>query len=117
MPSPLSEDCWIAASMALTLGGLIVGAWRAEPVSFGITAVGVTGLLFVGWRLTHSQRFGWLLLFGLVGLELWADWVQVVYFRSLVYTEFEIRDPNGYVLVFAERLSTPSRNARSRERR
>jgi hypothetical protein len=84
-----TEDGWVGGSMVLTLGGLVTGAWRAEPRAFGLTALGVIGLLLIGWRVTQSPRLGWLLVFGLVAgvLELWADWIHVVHLRSLVYTD------------------------------
>jgi hypothetical protein len=43
----------------------------------------------VGWYVTRSPRLAWLLAFDLVVgmLELWADWVHVTYFGSLVYTD------------------------------
>jgi uncharacterized protein DUF6989 len=85
-----TEDRWIAGSMALTLVGTIIGGARAEPRAFGVTALAVVGLLLIGWRVTRSPRLEWLLLFGLVAgvLELWADWVHVVHFQSLVYTDY-----------------------------
>lgn len=85
-----AEDRWIAASMALTLGGVIIGGMRAEPNAFGVTALAVVSLLLIAWKVTRSPRLGWLLLFGLVAgvLELWADWVHVVHFQSLVYTAY-----------------------------
>ena len=85
-----TEDRWVIGSIALTLGGIILGALLAEPRAFGITAVIVIGLLFMVWSVTHSPRLSWLLVFGLVAdvLELWADWVHVVYFHSVVYTDY-----------------------------
>ena len=85
-----AEDRWIIASLVLTLGGTILGALLAEPRAFGITALTVIGLLFIVWAVTRSPRLSWLLVFGLVAgvLELWADWVHVVYFHSLVYTDY-----------------------------
>jgi hypothetical protein len=84
------DDRWIAGSVALTLGGIISGAARAEPRAFGVTALAVIGLLLIGWRVTQSPRLGWLLLCGSVAgvLELWADWLHVVYFQSLVYSDY-----------------------------
>jgi hypothetical protein len=85
-----TEDRWIAGSMVVTLGGIVAGASRHEPRLFGITALCVIGLLLLGWKITRSPRLGWLLPFGLVAgiLELWADWVHVVYFQSLVYIDY-----------------------------
>jgi len=84
-----AEDRLVISSMVLTMGGVILGAWLAEPRTFGITALAVISLLLGGWRVTQSRRLAWLLLFGLITgvLELWADWLHVVYFRSLVYTD------------------------------
>jgi hypothetical protein len=81
-----TEDRWVLLSMGITLGGIILGAILAQPRAFGITALLVLGLLLIAWRWTHSPRLAWLLLFGLMAgvLELWADWVHVVYFHSLV---------------------------------
>lgn len=85
-----TEDRWIIGSMLLTMGGILTAASRSRPSVFGITAVAVVGLLLIGWRVTQSPRLGWLMLCGLVAgaLELWADWIHVVYFQSLVYTDY-----------------------------
>jgi len=85
-----TEDRWIIGSIVLTLSGTILGALLAEPRAFGITALTVIGLLLIVWPLIRSPRLSWLLAFGLVAgvLELWADWVHVVYFHSLVYTDY-----------------------------
>ncbi len=85
-----TADRLILSSMLLTMGGVILGAVLAEPNAFGVTAVLVTLLLLAGWRITRDDRLGWLLLAGLVAgvLELWADWVHVEYFKSLVYTDY-----------------------------
>jgi hypothetical protein len=85
-----SEDRLIVASLVVTIGGILVGALLAEPLSFGITSLIVIVMLVVGWRVTRSPRLAWLLLFGLVAgvLELWSDWVHVAYLGSLVYTDF-----------------------------
>jgi hypothetical protein len=84
------EDRWVVGSIALTLIGIVLGALLAQPRMFGITALTVIGLLLIVWSFTRSMRLSWLLLFGLVAgvLELWADWVHVVYFHSLVYTDY-----------------------------
>jgi hypothetical protein len=73
--------------MVLTLGGVILGALLVEPRVFGITALTVIALPFIIWFVTRSLRSSWLLVFGLVAgvLELWADWVHVVYFCSVLY--------------------------------
>ena len=85
-----SEDRLIIGSLVLTLGGIMVGALLAEPRLYGITALVVIGMLIMGWYVTRGPRLAWLLLFGLVAgvLELWSDWVHVVHFGSLVYTDY-----------------------------
>ena len=85
-----TEDRWVIASLVLTLSGIIVGALLAKPRAIGITALIVIVLLLIVWSVTHNPRLSWLLVFGLVAgvLELWADWVHVVYFHSLVYTDY-----------------------------
>lgn len=85
-----TEDRWVIGSMVLTLAGIILGALLADPRAFGFTALIVMVVLFIARFVTQSPRLSWLLLFGLVAgvLELWADWVHVVYFRSLVYTDY-----------------------------
>ena len=89
-PTITTEDYWVIGSIALTLSGIILGVRLAEPRAFGITALIVIGLLFISWSATHSPRLSWLLVFGLVAgvLELWADWMHVVYFHSVVYTDY-----------------------------
>lgn len=84
------EDRLIIASMVVTMGGIVIGALLSAPRAFGITTIIVIGMLIVGWYVTRSPRLAWLLLFGLVVgvLELWADWVHVAYFGSLVYTDY-----------------------------
>ncbi len=84
------EDRLVIGSMVVTMGGVVLGALLSEPRSFGITALIVITMLIAGWRVTRSSRLAWLLLFGLVAgvLELWADWVHVTYFGSLVYTDY-----------------------------
>ena len=83
------EDRLVLGSMALTLAGIVLGALLAAPQAFGVTALAVFALLVIGTRLTRSPRLAWLLIFGLVAgiLELWADWVHVVYIGTLVYTD------------------------------
>jgi hypothetical protein len=85
-----AEDRWVIGSMVLTLAGITLGALLADPRAFGFTALIVMGVLFIARFVTQSPRLSWLLLFGLVAgvLELWADWVHVVYFHSLVYTDY-----------------------------
>ena len=85
-----AEDRWVIGSMVLTLAGIILGALLADPRAFGFTALIVMVVLFIARFVTQSPRLSWLLLFGLVAgvLELWADWVHVVYFHSLVYTDY-----------------------------
>ena len=91
LPTITTEDRWVIGSIALTLSRIILGARLAEPRAFGITALIVIALLFIAFSVTHSLRLSWLLLFGLVAgvMELWADWVHVVYFHSLVYTDYK----------------------------
>ncbi len=83
-------DRWIIGSMLLTLGGVILGAILVEPRAYGITALVVMSLLLAGWAIHRDPRLAWLLVFGLVAgvLELWADWVHVTHFGSLVYTDY-----------------------------
>ncbi len=90
MKSLNAADRLIIISLALTLGGIIVGALLAEPRLYGLTALFVIGMLIVGRFLTHNQRLAWLLLFGLVAgvLELWSDWLHVEHLGSLVYTDY-----------------------------
>ena len=85
-----SEDRLVIGSMAAALVGVGMGALLAAPHFFGITALAVISLLIIGWRVTRGPRLAWLLLFGLVAciLVLWVDWVHVVHFRSLVYTDY-----------------------------
>jgi hypothetical protein len=85
-----TEDRWVIGSIILAFGGIALGAVLGEPRAFGITTLAVIGLLFIARSFTHSPRLSWLLVFGLVAgvLELWADWVHVVYFHSLVYTDY-----------------------------
>jgi hypothetical protein len=65
--------------------GIVLGAQFAEPRMFGITALTVISLLLIAWSVIRSVRLSWLLVLGLVPglLELWADWVHVVYFHSV----------------------------------
>jgi len=60
------EDRVVVGSMVLTLAGVGVGALRAEPRAFGLTALLVMSLLLMSSWLTHSLRLSWLLL-------VWAD--------------------------------------------
>jgi len=85
-----TADRLVIGSMLLTLGGIMLGAFLAEPNAFGLTAVIVILLLLIGWGVTRDGRLGWLLLAGLVAgvMELWADWIHVEYFKSLVYTDY-----------------------------
>lgn len=84
------EDLLIGLSMALTVGGVLLGAGLREPNAFGVTALAVMGFLIIGWWMTGSARLAWLLIFGVAAgvLELWADWVHVTHFGSLVYTDY-----------------------------
>jgi len=90
LPTITTEDRWVIGSMVLTFVGVILGARLAEPRAFGVTTLIVIGLLFIARSVTHSSRLSWLLVFGLVAgvMELWADWVHVAYFHSLVYTDY-----------------------------
>lgn len=84
------EDRVIMGSMILTLAGVSLGAVLSDPRAFGLTALIILSLLVLSGWLTRSPRLIWLLVFGLVAgvLELWADWVHVMYLRSLVYTDY-----------------------------
>ena len=90
MTNLTQEDRLIALSMLLTVAGILLGALLREPNAFGLTALIVITLLIIGWAVSRSVRLGWLLIFGCVAgiLELWADWVHVVHFGSLVYTDY-----------------------------
>jgi hypothetical protein len=85
-----TTDRLVIGSMLLTLSSVILGALLAEPNAFGGTAVLVILMLLACWWVTRDDRLGWLLLASLVAgvLELWADWVHVEYFKSLVYTDY-----------------------------
>lgn len=76
--------------MVVTLAGIILGAIFSQPRALGITALVAFSVILLGWRVTQSARLGWLLVFGLVAgvLELWSDWLHVVYLQSLVYTDY-----------------------------
>jgi hypothetical protein len=89
LKSMTTEDRIVVGSLLLTFAGIIVGALLAEPRAYGVTAFVVIALLIVGWRVSESERLGWLLVFGLVAgvLELWSDWVHVEQLESLVYTD------------------------------
>jgi len=84
------EDRMVGLSWLLTIAGIVLGAALGVPHAFGITSVVVILFLFYTWRITASPRLGWLLLFGLTAgvLELWADWVHVAHFGSLVYSSY-----------------------------
>lgn len=85
-----SEDRLILSSLILGFAGVTLGALLEAPHIFGMTALTVMCLILIGWGVIRSPRLSWLLLFGLVAgvLELWADWVHVVYLESLVYTDY-----------------------------
>jgi len=98
------EDRLIIVSLVVAMGGVMLGAWLAEPRAFGISALVVMAMLIVGWLVTRSQRLAWLLVFGLVAgvLELWSDWIHVAHFRSLVYTDlfgFKLLESPSYMPV------------------
>ena len=84
------EDRLVIISLVVTIGGIMLGAYLAEPRAYGVTALIVIFMLIVGWGLKRSPRLAWLLLFGLVAgvAELWSDWVHVDHFGSLVYTDY-----------------------------
>lgn len=88
--SVTAEDRLVLGSLAVTLGGVILGALLATPAAFGVTALLVVALLLAGQRIVGSPRLAWLLVCGLVAgvVELWADWVHVTQIHSLVYTDF-----------------------------
>jgi hypothetical protein len=85
-----TEDSLVLGSLAVTLGGITLGAVLATPAAFGITALLVFVLLLAGQYVFGSARLAWLLAFGLVAgvVELWADWVHVTQLHSLVYTDY-----------------------------
>ena len=85
-----AEDRLVFGSLIITMAGVMLGAIVRAPHAFGVTALLVIALLVGGWVFTGSRRLAWLLLFGLVAglLELWADWVHVEHFGSLVYTDY-----------------------------
>jgi hypothetical protein len=84
------EDRLVIVSLMVTMGGIMLGAWLAEPRLYGVTAIIVIGALIAGWYVTRSPRLAWLLLFGLLTgvLELWSDWVHTDYTGSLFYTDY-----------------------------
>lgn len=83
------EDRLVGFSLLLTVVGITLGAVMGEPRAFGMTALITISFLIATWRWTGSKRLAWLLVFGLVAgvLELWADWIHVEHFGSLVYTD------------------------------
>ncbi|MDX1688143.1 MAG: hypothetical protein R3248_09195 [Candidatus Promineifilaceae bacterium] len=85
-----ADDGLVLGSLAMTMGGVLLGAILRAPHAFGVTALLVIALLIGGWALTGSRRLAWLLPFGFVAgvLELWADWIHVEHFGSLVYTDY-----------------------------
>ncbi len=87
---PTAADRLIVGSLLLTLGGTALAAWFGQPGLFGVTALIVIAVLVVGWVATRNISLGWLLLFGFVVgvLELWSDWIHVVFLRTLVYTDY-----------------------------
>ena len=64
--------------------------WALKDHAQAGLALTVIALLIIVWFFTRGLRLSWLLVFGLVAgmLELWADWVHVGYFRSIVYTDY-----------------------------
>src|SRR5262245_8690756 len=84
------EDKLVIASLVVMSAGVTLAAKRAQPDILAITVFLTIGVLIVGAAAMRSERLCWLLLFGLVAGfgELWADWVHVEHFKSLVYTDY-----------------------------
>ena len=83
-------DRWVVASVILSFVGVGSAAFVHNPLPIGISALIIIALLILACVQTRSPRLGWLLIFGLIaGVgELWADWIHVEYFRSLVYINY-----------------------------
>ena len=84
------EDRWIIASLLLSFIGVVSAALLKDPRPIGISVFVIVPLLILAWQQTRSPRLGWLLIFGAVAGfgELWADWLHVEYFHSLVYLDY-----------------------------
>src|SRR5262245_58087537 len=85
-----SEDRWILASLALSFIGVVSAAVLKDPRPIGISVFVILALLIFACYQTRSARLAWLLIFGVVAGfgELWADWIHVEYFHSLVYLNY-----------------------------
>jgi hypothetical protein len=85
-----SEDRWIIGSMILSFIGVVSAALLKDPRPIGISVFVIVPLLILTWQQTRSPRLAWLLIFGAVAGfgELWADWIHVEYFHSLVYLNY-----------------------------
>ncbi len=83
-------DRWVVASVILSFIGVASAALVHNPLPIGISAFIIIAILILACVRTKSPRLGWLLIFGLIaGVgELWADWIHVEYFRSLVYLDY-----------------------------
>lgn len=85
-----SEDRWLIASLILSFIGVASAALLKDPRPIGISVFIIVPVLILAWHQTRSARLGWLLIFGAVAGfgELWADWIHVEYFHSLVYQNY-----------------------------
>ncbi|HEY7162810.1 MAG TPA: hypothetical protein VH815_16230, partial [Acidobacteriota bacterium] len=85
-----TEDRWIIVSLILSFSGVVSAALLKNPSPIGISVFIIIGLLFVVYLHTRSERLAWLLIFGVVAGfgELFADWIHVEYFHSLVYLNY-----------------------------
>jgi hypothetical protein len=85
-----TEDRWIIASLILSFIGVVSAALLKGPRPIGISVFVIITLLIFACYHTGSSRLAWLLVFGAVAGfgELWADWIHVEYFHSLVYLDY-----------------------------
>lgn len=85
-----NEDQWIIASLILSFIGVVSAALLKDPRPIGISVFIIVPLLIAACYQTGSPRLAWLLIFGAVAGfgELWADWIHVEYFHSLVYLNY-----------------------------
>jgi hypothetical protein len=84
------EDQWIIASLILSFIGVVSAALLKDPRPIGISVFIIVPLLIAACYQTGSPRLAWLLILGAVAGfgELWADWIHVEYFHSLVYLNY-----------------------------
>ena len=84
------EDRWIIGSLILSFIGVVSAALLKDPRPIGMSVFVIVPLLILAWHQTRSPRLAWLLIFGAVAGfgELWADWIHVEYFHSLVYLNY-----------------------------